>query len=130
MRGARASLRDGKRVDSQGFKIRAYLGDGPDESGGPGHGGGPALDAGYSRATVKVSSSGPKEVSLRREETGRDTTAGQRADSESGRAEARAGVHNGQGFGAPGANWAGRRNPKTAAVKKQSPTSLRAGAGL
>ena len=28
----------------------------------------------------------------------------------------RAGVHNGQGFGAPGANWAGRRNPKTAAV--------------
>ena len=42
----------------------------------------------------------------------------------------RAGVHNGQGFGAPGANWAGRRNPKTAAVKKQSPTSLRAGAGL
>ena len=88
MRVARASLRDGKRVDSQGFKFWAYLGDGPDESGSPGHGGGPALDAGHSRATVKVSSSGPKEVSLRREETERDTTAGQRADSESGRAEA------------------------------------------
>ena len=50
MRVARAFLRDGKRVDSQGFKIRAHLGDGPDESGSPGHGGGPALDAGHSRA--------------------------------------------------------------------------------
>ena len=88
MRIARASLRDGKRVDSRGFKIRAHLGVGRDESGSPGHEGGPALDAGHSRAPVKVSSSGPKEVSPRREETGRDTMAGQRADSEYGRAEA------------------------------------------
>ena len=41
MRVARASLRDGKRVDSQGFKFRAYLGDGQDESGFPGTGAGP-----------------------------------------------------------------------------------------
>ena len=88
MRVARALLRDGKRVDSQGFKIRAHLGDGPDESGLPGHVGGPALDAGRSRVTAKVSSFGPEEVGLRREETGRDTMTGQWADSESGRDEA------------------------------------------
>ena len=41
MRVARASLRDGKLVDSQGFKFRAYLGDGQDESGFPGTGAGP-----------------------------------------------------------------------------------------
>ena len=88
MRVACASLRDGKRVDSQGFKIWAHLGDGPDESRLLGYGGGPALDAGRSRVTVKVSSSGPEEVELRREETGRDTMAGQWADSESRRDEA------------------------------------------
>ena len=88
MRVARASLRDRKRVDSQDFKFRALLGDGPDESGLPGYVGGPALDAGRSRVTVKVSSSGPEEVGLRREETGRDTMAGQWADSEYGRDEA------------------------------------------
>ena len=84
MRVARASLRDHKRVDNQGFKFRARVGVGPDESGMPGYVGGPALDVGHSCVTVKVSSSVPEEVGLRQEETRRDTMAGQWADSESG----------------------------------------------
>ena len=51
MRAARASLRDRKQVDNQGFKFRARVGVGPDESGLPGYVGGPALDAGRSCVT-------------------------------------------------------------------------------
>ena len=51
MRVARASLRDNKRVDHQGFKIRARVGDGLDESGLLGYVGAPALDAGRSCVT-------------------------------------------------------------------------------
>ena len=52
MRVARASLRDRKQVDHQGFKFLAHVGDGPDESGVQGYTGGPALDAGRSCVTV------------------------------------------------------------------------------
>ena len=64
--------------------------------------------------------------------------AGQGADSEYGRAEApvQQELFTGErvyttakGSGTR-CKLGGRRNPKTVAVKKQSPTSLRAGAGL
>ena len=139
MRVACASLRDGKRVDSQGSKIRAHLGDGPDESGLPGHGGGPALDAGRSRITVKVSSSGPEEVGLRREETGRKilwpasgptrSQAGMKLPCSKNNSPGLWVYPTAKGSGTR-CKLGGRRNPKTAEVKKQSPTSRRAGAGL
>ena len=62
MRVARASLRDGKRVDSQGFKFRAYLGDGQDESGFPGTGAGPHWTRGTRTPQSRFQATGQKEV--------------------------------------------------------------------
>ena len=53
MRVALALLRDRERVDNQGFKFQAHVGDGPDDSGMQGYVGGPALDTGRSCFTPR-----------------------------------------------------------------------------